>query len=79
MCSSNQLYAVDALSHGSSVSGTLIIAHIPNQREREREDKKLPEHSQRRFCYYELRGGLHDFAMAAAKMLKRDGKFCNLD
>ncbi|CAK9075147.1 unnamed protein product [Durusdinium trenchii] len=40
------------------------------------EDKKLPEHSQRRFCYYELRGGLHDFAMAAAKMLKRDGKFC---
>lgn len=39
--------------------------------------KKLPEHSQRRFCYYELRGGINEFASAASKMLKSDGKFCN--
>ena len=32
--------------------------------------KKLPEHSQRRFCYYELRGGINEFASAASKMLK---------
>lgn len=40
------------------------------------EDKKLPEHSQRRFCFYELRGGVHEFASAASKLLNNDGKFC---
>eukprot|EP00438_Fugacium_kawagutii_P007623 Skav221464 [mRNA] locus=scaffold1700:296615:300058:+ [translate_table: standard] len=40
------------------------------------EDKKLPEHSQRRFCFYELRGGVHEFALAASKLLSSDGKFC---
>ena len=41
------------------------------------EDKKLPAHSQRRHCYYELRGGVFDFAAAAARVLKPDGRFCH--
>ncbi|CAE7556088.1 unnamed protein product, partial [Symbiodinium pilosum] len=39
-------------------------------------DRKLPAHSQRRYCYYELRGGPYEFAQAAVKALTDEGKFC---
>jgi len=37
---------------------------------------KLPQHPQKRFCYYELRGGVYDFAQAAAAQLTDQGVFC---
>eukprot|EP00439_Symbiodinium_sp_Y106_P032803 s5686_g3.t3 len=39
-------------------------------------DRKLPAHSQRRYCYYELRGGPREFAQTASRSLSEEGKFC---
>ncbi|CAE7303561.1 TOP2 [Symbiodinium natans] len=39
-------------------------------------DRKLPAHSQRRYCYYELRGGPREFAQTASRALTDEGKFC---
>ncbi|CAE7507863.1 ddaD [Symbiodinium sp. CCMP2592] len=39
-------------------------------------DRKLPSHSQRRYCYYELRGGPREFAQTASRSLSEEGKFC---
>eukprot|EP00440_Ansanella_granifera_P041225 gb/GFBE01044708.1/.p1 GENE.gb/GFBE01044708.1/~~gb/GFBE01044708.1/.p1 ORF type:complete len:312 (+),score=59.24 gb/GFBE01044708.1/:1-936(+) len=38
--------------------------------------RQLPAHLQRRYCYYELRGGIAEFAAAAAAKLSPTGKFC---
>ena len=38
--------------------------------------RKLPAHSQRRYCYYELRGGPREFAQTASRSLSDEGKFC---
>ena len=38
--------------------------------------RKLPAHSQRRYCYYELRGGPREFAQTASRSLSEEGKFC---
>lgn len=37
--------------------------------------QKLPRHPQRRYCNYELRGGVFDFACAAARQLVAKGIF----